>query len=536
MSNLPTVSNQMTGSQKSVVLPNTSPLPDLSDSMSLKPPEKNSEDEDEINLAKLGYKSEFAREFGNLSTISFAFSIMGLCSSVATTFNTPMLAAGPASVVWCWLIGSVMCFALGTSIAELVSAYPTSGGLYSASAYLVPRRYRPFVGFLVGWLNVLGQVAGVASTEYGLSEMIWAAYTLERDDGFKPSHLQTLALYTGLLILHGLINCLATKALAVITKSFVFINLIGTLAIIIGLLATTPDKHNASYIFTQVTNQTGWKSDGLAFLLGLLSVQWTMTDYDATAHISEEVKRAAIAAPVAIFVAVGGTGLFGWVLNIVLVMCSGTISPDNLGGRSGIIVANILSRNLGPRWFGVVWAVVCLNSFSVVLAALQANSRTVFSFSRDGGLPDGGLFKRLSKKKVPVYAVWSIVFISFLMGLLSLASTVASNAIFSLCTMALDSSYAIPIAMKLIFMDHPEVRFQPGPFSLGRGLLMWVVNLSAILWVAFVFVILALPTVIPVTWENMNYAIVITSIVIGFSSIWFLLHARKWYKGPTCNF
>lgn len=34
-----------------------------------------------------------------------------------------------------------------------------------------------------------------------------------------------------------------------------------------------------------------------------------MTDYDAAAHISEEVKKAAIAAPVAIFVAVLGTGV-----------------------------------------------------------------------------------------------------------------------------------------------------------------------------------------------------------------------------------
>lgn len=28
---------------------------------------------------------------------------------------------------------------------------------------------------LVGWMNLLGQIAGVASTEFGLSRMIWAA-------------------------------------------------------------------------------------------------------------------------------------------------------------------------------------------------------------------------------------------------------------------------------------------------------------------------------------------------------------------------
>jgi amino acid transporter len=80
-------------------------------------------------------------------TIRIVISVtQGLCSSVAVTFNTPLLLGGPASVrsffelhriiltkhaqvTWCWILGSVMCLALGASIAEIVSAFPTSGGL-----------------------------------------------------------------------------------------------------------------------------------------------------------------------------------------------------------------------------------------------------------------------------------------------------------------------------------------------------------------------------------------------------------------------
>jgi amino acid transporter len=60
-------------------------------------------------------------------------------------------------VTWCWILGTVMCFALAASIAEIVSAYPTSGGLYTASAQLVPRKHRALVGWMVGWLNMLGR-------------------------------------------------------------------------------------------------------------------------------------------------------------------------------------------------------------------------------------------------------------------------------------------------------------------------------------------------------------------------------------------
>ncbi len=72
----------------------------------------------------------------------------GLCSSISTTFDSPMLLGGPASVVWCWIIGAIGCCFIAASIAELVSAYPTSGGLYSASCYLVPKKYRAPVGYV----------------------------------------------------------------------------------------------------------------------------------------------------------------------------------------------------------------------------------------------------------------------------------------------------------------------------------------------------------------------------------------------------
>lgn len=70
--------------------------------------------------------------------------------------------------------------------------------------------------------------------------------------------------------------------LALITKSFIFVNLGAVFAIVVALLVSTPNKHDASYVFTNFNNQSGWDSSGIAFLLGLLSVQWTMTDYDAT--------------------------------------------------------------------------------------------------------------------------------------------------------------------------------------------------------------------------------------------------------------
>lgn len=159
--------------------------------------------------------------------------------------------------------------------------------------------------------------------------MIWAAVVIGKGGDFVVTQGKVVGLFAGLLVFHGLLNSVATRHLARFTKSFVFVNLGATFLIIIILLAKTPrsEMHPASYVFGSagIVNQTGGWNTGIAFLFGLLSVQWTMTDYDATAHISEEVKRAAYAAPSAIFIAVIGTGLIGWVLNIVLILCSGPL-------------------------------------------------------------------------------------------------------------------------------------------------------------------------------------------------------------------
>ncbi|KZT03254.1 APC amino acid permease [Laetiporus sulphureus 93-53] len=570
-----------------------------------------SSDDDE-RLIEIGYVPSFKREFSNLATISFAFSIMGLCSSVATTFNTPLLTGGPASVTWCWILGACMCFTLGSSIAEIVSAFPTCGGLYTASAQLCPPRYRPIVGWIVGWLNLLGQVVGLSSTEFGLANMIWAAVVIGKDGNFVVTQGMTVGLFAGLMVFNGLLNCVGTRYLAHATKGFVFVNLGATFLIIIVLLAKTPrsEMHPASYVFGSfgIVNQTGGWNDGLAFLFGLLSVQWTMTDYDATAHISyvwtsflgssfivlttsasavpnplfallilrngsassllrrvtpmpllfgciqrsvpdplrlvictkltahyrEEVRRAAYAAPSAIFIAVIGTGLIGWILNIVVVLCSGPL--ENLPGASGSAFLEIMALRIGKPGALFLWSFVCLTAFFVCQTALQACSRTVYAFSRDHGLPDGGYFGQITPwTKTPLRAVWLTTIVSILPGLLDLASTVAANAIFASCAIALDSSYIIPIILRRVFRNHPEVHFTPGPFYMGDGMLGWTANTLCVLWTLFVCVIFSMPTVLPVTKTNMNYASVIVVGVIALSSVWYICGAHRHYKGPSFN-
>lgn len=111
-----------------------------------------------------------------LHLLPFLYSL--LPASVATTYVYPLAAGGAASAVWCWLIAGFGCMTIAVSVAELVSAYPTSGGLYFTCKYVAPENWMAELSWLCGWLTVIGQIAGLASTEYGCAQLLVASISM----------------------------------------------------------------------------------------------------------------------------------------------------------------------------------------------------------------------------------------------------------------------------------------------------------------------------------------------------------------------
>jgi hypothetical protein len=72
-------------------------------------------DADAQLAAQFGYKPVFKREFGYLSTFSFAVSISGLFATIMTTFSYPLYAGGSSAAVWCWLISGAGCMTIAVS-------------------------------------------------------------------------------------------------------------------------------------------------------------------------------------------------------------------------------------------------------------------------------------------------------------------------------------------------------------------------------------------------------------------------------------
>ncbi|KAK1821730.1 polyamine transporter tpo5 [Friedmanniomyces endolithicus] len=470
---------------------------------------------DQALAAEFGYKPVFKREFGYLSTFSFAVSISGLFSTVATTFSYPLYAGGSASAVWCWLISGLGCMCIACSVSELVSAYPTCGGLYYTISRTAPKAWVPSVSWVTGWLNLLGQVAGVASSEWGAAALLLAAVSMGSDFAYTPTVGQTVGVMAGLTVLTGLVNSLSTYWMEKMTKSIA----------LLALSKQAGTNHTAKYVFTDVENTSGWTPTGWSFMFGFLSVSWTMTDYDATAHITEEIKDPAVKAPWAISMAMLFTYVAGWLFNIVLCFVMGDIASI-LASPMQQPVAQIFYNVLGKAG-GIVFTVCAFIIIKfVTFTAMQALARTVFAFSRDRLVPFSSLWtKILPLTGTPILAVWISVFWCIAINLIGLGSYTAIAGVFNVCAIALDWSYCIPIVCKLAFG-----KFERGPWHLGK--FSPFINAWACIWTLFVSIIFVMPTALPVTAETMNYAIVYLGAILFFSMLYWVIRGRKFYTGP----
>lgn len=269
-------------------------------------------------------------------------------------------------MVYGWLLGACMVMCVALCLAELVSAWPASGGLYFFAARLSQHssngKWTPIVTWMTGWFNIIGNMALVASIDYTLSTMVVAEVTMATDFAFVPTFAQTYGIYIVILFLHGLMGSLPTRWLARVNKVYVYFNMTSTVVVIVCLFAMAPQKNSAEWVFTHFDASTvGWPA-GMAFLLSLIDVMWTLTGYDCSAHLSEECQNASTAAPKSIIQSVASVAITGWVLILAIAFTVPSID-DALASATGMPMAQILYVNCGKPATLVLWFCVMLVQF-----------------------------------------------------------------------------------------------------------------------------------------------------------------------------
>ena len=502
-------------------------------------------DPDERQLAEMGYRQDLRRVWSGFSNFAISFTIISVLAGCFTTYGQAWNNGGPVAISWGWPLISIPILIIGFCMSELVSKYPTAGGIY----WWASKLGGPVWGWFTGWFNLIGLVGVVASVDYACATFLNYLLSLYEVDfilNFTDDvHVlgETFVLFVLILFLGALLNIFSTHLLSIINSVSVWVHVVGVL-VIVAILVLVPDDHaSADFVFTERINNSGFSEDNplggfywfYVLPLGFLLTQYTITGFDASAHISEETHGAAESAAKGVWRSIFYSALIGWVVLLAITFAAADAAAVNEGGGGSIAV---FESSLTTAAIKAVIAISTLGQLFCGAACLTSASRMCFAFSRDRGLPGSKALSTVNRDGVPRNAVITMAIAALVITLPALegdgAFPYAFFAVVSITVIGLYIAYVIPIYLRWRMKDE----FVPGPWTNGKKY-RWM-NPFAVVWVAIITVIFCLPFVpaaVPFNddfdWKAVNYAPITVLTVLLIVGIWWKASAHKYFTGTV---
>jgi amino acid transporter len=502
--------------------------------------------DDEAMLHRLGYAQELLRGWGGFSNFAISFTIISILAGCLTSYYLAIGWGGPIMATWGWLLVGGFCILVSLAMGEIASTYPTAGGLY----YWSSRLGSPGWGWFTGWFNLIGQVAVTAAIDFGAATFISSFMNLEWGYALSKGHV--FLTYTVVVALHGLINTFGPRLLAQINNISAWWHMAGV-AVVVLVLIVIPDHHKSlSFVFTDTENFSGFKGQGFSTPMfwvvcgiGLLMAQYTITGYDASAHMSEETRNASRSAAIGMVMSVVVSVIFGFILLVAVTFAI----PGNVADAAGqytFAVQYIWQQSMSTKWAEFLLIIACVAQFFCGLASVTSASRMMFAFSRDRAIPGHQLWRQVSKKeRVPVNSIWAICFLAWALMLPTLKNPVVGYAVgTSVAVIGLYIAFVLPIILRY----RAKESFERGAWHLGNHY-KWIDPL-AIGWIVLICILFLLPLfpdgipgnaavgngphfLLNVNWIDVNYAPLTVGGAFLLFGGWWVLSANKWFKGPV---
>ncbi|CAF0739159.1 unnamed protein product [Rotaria sordida] len=485
----------------------------------------NTLDFDVLRLQSLGYKQELTRAFTRLTNYGMSLSVISVTSGLSSLFSYGMITGGPVVMIWGWLIVCFFTLFIVFGMAEICSAYPTSGGLYYWTGILVPQRHKALVSWFTGWFNLIGQFTITTAIDFSLAMLIASVISLSLNFQWSPERYHIILIYLIIIISHGICNSLGIRFLSWLIYISTWWQLLAPIIVSLALLIGAKSGHQSiKFVFTEFKNETGWTNKIYVILMGLLPAHYVLTGYNASAHITEETKQADKASPWGMINAILVSIIIGWIFLIAFFFGIHDYETT-IRTSTGFPIIQILLDNFNNELTLFFMCLLLIACWFSGLASVTTNSRMIYAFSRDNAMPGSCWWHIIHPRlSCPLNAVWLSCFIAFLLALPYLGNTTTFVVITSLSTVCLYISYILPIVCKLLYPN----AFLRGPFHLG--IFSKFINIIALLWVCLIIVLFVLPPIYPITAVTMNYASVGVGIVyypVARSSGWLVDQSFK---------
>ncbi|WP_308286736.1 amino acid permease [Streptomyces griseorubiginosus] len=473
---------------------------------------------DDAFLAQLGIKPELSRKMGAFGNFAISFSVICILAGGMSLFGFGLGHGGPVVMLGSWAVIGFLTLLVGLSLADVVSAYPTSGGPYFMADKLGGRRW----GWVTGWLNLLGLLGAIAGIDYGAAAFAGAFAQMQWN--IAPTDGTTMLIFGCILLLHGLLNSAGVRLVTVLNSISVWWQLAGV-AVIVGALTIAPAQHQSpSFVFTHFHNDTGFSHPFYVALVGSLLAGYTFCGYDASAHVAEETTDAQMSAPRGIVRSIWVSWAAGFVLLAGLLFAmqdyTGTQNTE-----TGVPPAQIFLDVLGASGAKALLLVVIVAMLFCGNAEVAAASRMVYAFSRSRALPGWQSWRIVNDRtKTPTRAVWAVIVVPFVLALPALWSAAAYGAITAINAVGMTPAYGIPVFLAL----RKGRAYQPGRWTLGR----WrrPIGYVAAAYVAVITLVFCLPQSTPITAQSFNYAGVTLLVALLLAWATWITRGKRAYQ------
>jgi amino acid transporter len=477
--------------------------------------------DDDVALHAMGYPRKRTRRFLAFDNFAVSFTVINVISGIFSSFGFGMHAGGPRILVFGWIGVSVMVLFVGLSMAEIASAYPTSGALYFSAGKLAKRHKRAW-SWYTGWLNFVGQVGGTAATGYAAATFI-QAFVVMQWPSYEMTQRRTVLITAVLLVAQALAHTCTVHRVAVMNRVSVWWLLIGMMVIVLAL-SLGHDQHQPAAFVTHFADETGFGNAVYGGMLGLLVTSWTFTGFDGSFHMSEETVHATVNTPRGIVRAIACSAASGLALMLALVYSVHDYATE---AAASVPPVQILVDSLGVGAAKLLLLIVIGAMLFCGLANMTSNTRQIFAFSRDGAMPGSGWWHSVSSRtRTPVNAVWLAAVCALALVIPGWWSHTAFTALVSVNVCGLFLAYGVPVLLRLRLDD-----FRTGPWHLGR--FGKPVGVVAVVWIVVSSVLFLLPHASPVTPTSFNYAPIALAAVLLIATVWWFAAARRRFHGPV---
>jgi basic amino acid/polyamine antiporter, APA family len=262
-----------------------------------------------------------------------------------------------------WAVAGVLTFFGALACAELASAFPQTGGVYT----FLKEIYSPGIGFLWGWAMFWSMHSGIIAA----IAMIFARYV----GYFVPlSDLSLRLVAIGSILLLSGINYVGVKHASTLQALFTLGKVLAIVAIILLMVASGLPTVMSSA--PSVAHQITLPSFAQAVAAGLFAFGgWHMVTYTA-----EETRNPRRAIPVALMIGtltvtacyIGLNAAYLHVLPLERVMSSTRVAAD------------AAEAVVGVRGGAAISALVIFSTFGAVAGIILTGPRVYFAMARDG--------------------------------------------------------------------------------------------------------------------------------------------------------